>query len=185
MGFVKLRFALAAALALAALAVAAQPPADASTLRVLKYAAPVPPSWRAQPPTSRFRAAQYVVPAAPGATDAELVVFYFGRGQGGSPAANAERWASQFSRADGQPVRPGIETFTLRDLAVTVVELNGSYARGIGVGPIGQPRPGQTLLAAVIETPEGNVIVQLHGDHATVNEHRAAFVALLRGFRAD
>ena len=112
-----------------------------------------------------------------------MVVFYFGRGQGGSAAANAERWASQFTGADGKPVQPKIATLSVQGMAATVVELNGSYARGVGMGPIGAPKPDQTLLAAVIETPEGNVIIQLHGDRATVVQHRAGFEAMVKGFR--
>jgi hypothetical protein len=52
------------------------------------------------------------------------------------------------------------------------------------MGPVGAPKPDQTLLAAVIETPEGNVIVQLHGDRATVAAHRSGFEALVSGFGA-
>ena len=197
MDFDRLRAAITATLVLvAASPAAAQPsagtapgaaatrpaPTTASTMRVLNYAAPVPPGWQAQAPASRFRAAQYLVPGASGATDGELVVFYFGRGQGGSAAANAERWASQFTGADGQPVAPKIATLDVRGMAATVVELSGSYARGVGMGPIGAPKPDQTLLAAVIETPEGHVIVQLHGDRATVDLNRAGFDALVRGF---
>ena len=42
-------------------------------------------------------------------------------------------------------------------------------------------RPGQTLLAAVVESPRGNLIFQLHGDRATVESHRSGFVAMVKG----
>ena len=54
----------------------------------------VPDSWTSEPPANAMRRAQYRVPGPGG--DAELVVFYFGPGEGGDPRANAERWAGQF-----------------------------------------------------------------------------------------
>jgi hypothetical protein len=39
------------------------------------------------------------------------------------------------------------------------------------------------LLAAIVEAPEGNVIFQLHGDRATVEANRRAFVEMVRGWK--
>ena len=184
------RVAAACFAALLPLAVAAQAAAEApraatantTALRFVfkDYHAPVPPGWQALPPASSYRVAQYRVPAAAGAGDGEAVVYYFGQGQGGSVAANIARWTSQFSGADGQPVEPVVQALRAGSLAATLVELKGSYARQIGMsaGAVGQP--GQTLLAAVVETPHGNLTFQLHGDQATVAAQREAFVAMLR-----
>jgi len=135
-------------------------------------------------PASSFRAAQYRVPAAGGGGDGEAVVFYFGKGQGGPVAANIDRWVSQFLPVDGKPVQPKTESLTVQGMPVTVVELHGSYARGIGMGPVGVARPDQTMLAAVIETPDGNLTLQLHGDKATIDPQRAGFNAMVKGFSA-
>src|SRR5215468_7200472 len=49
----------------------------------------VPAGWVEQAPTSSMRKAQFLLPRAPGdQADGELVVFYFGPGQGGSVEAN-------------------------------------------------------------------------------------------------
>lgn len=154
----------------------------AQRVSLLRYTVPVPAQWQAQPPASNFRLAQFRVPAAPGAADGEVVVFHFGAGQGGSAAANIARWTSQFSGAAGQPVSPRAEAFTVGTLPATLVELSGSYARGVG-GVSGAPRPDQTLLAAVVEAPEGNVIFQMHGDRATVEANRRAFVEMVKGWK--
>ncbi|WP_144289922.1 hypothetical protein [Ideonella sp. A 288] len=148
----------------------------------LRYAAPVPRSWQSLQPSSSFRAAQYRVPGEGGGSDGEAVVFYFGKGQGGPVAANIDRWVSQFLPVDGRPVQPKTESLNVKGIPVTVVELNGSYARGVGMGPIGAAKPNQTMLAAVIETPDGNLTVQLHGDQATIAQHRAGFTAMVKGF---
>jgi hypothetical protein len=149
---------------------------------LLRYSAPVPAHWQPQTPSSQFRLAQFRVPAAPGATDGEVVVFHFGTGQGGSAAANIARWRSQFTGADGLPVQPRVETLRVGGLPATLAELSGTYARALAGVPAA-PRGGQTLLAAVVEAPEGNVIFQLHGDRATVETNRAAFLAMVTGWK--
>jgi len=178
---------LIAALALtAAVPVRAQAPAAAQapgSLVFKDYRAPVPTAWQSQPPSSSMRVAQYRVPAAPGSGDGEAVVFYFGKGQGGTVEANIERWSSQFSNTDGRPVSPRVQKLTANGLAVTIVELNGSYARGVGTGPQGEAKPNQTLLVAVVETPEGNVTIQLYGSKETVAAQRKGFDAMVRGFK--
>lgn len=141
----------------------------------------LPTIWMAQQPNSSMRVAQYRVPGASGSSDAELVVFYFGRGQGGSAEASIARWASQFTSPEGKPVEPAVQRFTVAGMPVTTAELAGSYARAIGMGPGAEARPGQTLLAAVIETTEGNLYIQLHGPTATVAAGRPAFERALRG----
>jgi len=178
---------LIAALALtAAVPVRAQAPAAAQapgSLVFKDYRAPVPTAWQSQPPSSSMRVAQYRVPAAPGSGDGEAVVFYFGKGQGGTVEANIERWTSQFSNPDGRPVIPRVQKLTANGLSVTIVELNGSYARGVGTGPQGEAKPNQTLLVAVVETPEGNVTIQLYGSKETVAAQRKGFDAMVRGFK--
>jgi hypothetical protein len=154
----------------------------AERLKLLDHSVPVPARWQPQPPASNFRLAQFRVPAVAGARDGEMVVFYFGAGQGGSAAANIERWTSQFSTADGKPVTPRRESFEVRGFAVTVVELQGTYARAVG-GVNAAPRPDQMLLAAVVGTRQGNVILQLHGDRPTVEENRPAFFHMVRDWR--
>lgn len=149
---------------------------------LLRYSVPVPAQWQRQPPASSFRLAQFRVPAAPGASDGEVVVFHFGAGQGGSAAANIARWSSQFGGADGKAPSPKVESLQAGSLPATLAEFSGTYARGVG-GMAGAPKAGQMLLAAIVEAPEGNVIFQLHGDRATVEANRRAFVEMVKGWK--
>jgi hypothetical protein len=146
------------------------------------YVATVPTDWIALKPSSSMRVAQYRVPANGRAGDAELVVFYFGMAQGGSVEANIDRWVTQFSSLDGQPVVPKIDHLRLGGLRATTVELHGTYARGVGTGPQGAAKADQTLLVAIIETPAGNLTFQLHGDRITVEAHRKSFETMIRSF---
>ena len=60
-----------------------------------------PEGWVEEEPTNAMRKAQYRIPGEAG--DSELVVYYFGPGQGGDPMANCERWAGQFVQPNGAP----------------------------------------------------------------------------------
>jgi len=168
--------------------VAATPPppnpqtrAKTQTLRLLDLTADVPAAWESQPPSSSMRLAQYRVPGTAGPGEAELVVFYFGQGQGGSAEANIARWQSQFSSPSGNPVTPSIQHFKVSGMPATTAELTGSYARTLGMAPPGAPVPDQTLLAAILETPKGNLFFQLHGPKAIVAANRDAFLNMVRG----
>src|SRR5271166_1538547 len=56
-----------------------------------------PANWKMQAPSNKLRAYQFQVPRVDGdKEDAELVVFYFGPGSGGSTADNLKRWKGQF-----------------------------------------------------------------------------------------
>lgn len=156
---------------------------DAVSVTWRKLKTRVPAGWEAQQPTSSMRVAQYRVPGARGSGDAELIVFYFGQDQGGSADANIARWTSQFSSSDGKPVQPAVERFTVGGMPVTVAELTGTYARSMGMGGQGEPKPDQTLLAAVVETAAGNLFVQLHGPRATVAANKQVFLRTLRDLK--
>ena len=130
-----------------------------------------------------MRLAQFRVPGKVGSDDAELVVFYFGQGQGGSAEANISRWESQFSSATRRPVKASVQHFTVKAMPATTAELTGSYARTLGMAAPAAPVPDQTLLAAILETPKGNLFFQLHGPKALVAANREAFLSMVRGLK--
>ena len=73
----------------------------AETAAGLRWTAP--PGWKSEPPRP-MRAATYTVPRVSGdESDGEVVVNYFGEGQGGSVEANIERWKGQVVGSDGKP----------------------------------------------------------------------------------
>lgn len=157
---------------------------DAGTARgtpttLLDYEALVPPSLVARPSTSSMRLAEFSVPRTD-STSAEVIVFYFGEGQGGSVDANIARWSTQFAGADGAPVSPRIGTLEGTRFATTVAEFEGAYARGVGAGPGSAAAvPDQRLVAAIVETPRGSLFLQLVGDGAAVTETREDFLEMV------
>src|ERR1044072_4589213 len=88
----------------------------------------VPAGWVDEPRSSNMRVAQYKLPKAVGDTeDASLVLYYFGQGQGGSTAANVERWVGQMKQADGNAAKDARqEQFETNGLKVTTVDGSGT-----------------------------------------------------------
>ncbi|OGS90194.1 MAG: hypothetical protein A2Z95_02120 [Gallionellales bacterium GWA2_60_18] len=147
------------------------------TANFMNVEAKLPAAWKPVQPSNSMRLAQFSVPAAAGKEGAELVVFYFPSGGGGRQQENISRWASQFSSPGGEPVQPAVTQTTVNKLNVTLVELNGAYSRGVGMGTDGgAAKPDQTLLAAIVITPDQrNITFHLHGPKGTVAGQRKAW----------
>jgi hypothetical protein len=142
-----------------------------------------PAAWTAEKPSSGMRQAQYRV-SGPGG-DAECVVFYFGAGEGGDPQANAERWAGQFTRADGKPAELKTSPLAGAPVDVTVVEVRGTYHGGPTMNANTPPKP-QTesmLLGAIAKGPDANWFFKFTGPEKTVSGQRAAFEDMLRSLK--
>lgn len=144
----------------------------------------VPAGWVEEERSSSMRVAQYKLPRTAGDTDdASLVLYYFGKGQGGSTAANIERWASQMQQADGTKAKLSEESFTANELKITAVDAGGTYVAETSPGSgTFNNKPGYRLRAAVVETPNGSYFVKLVGPEKTVAHWNEAFVSYLKSF---
>lgn len=144
-------------------------------------------AWRAGPPflarrpSAELRAAEYGVSGHP---DAELAVFHFGDGEGGTVEDNVGRWLDQLTQPDGRPTRDvaEIETRELEGLTVTVVDATGSFSGMRGTGAE-DARAGFRILGAIVEAPAGLVFFKLLGPSAGVAAAEPAFEALLSSIR--
>jgi hypothetical protein len=156
-----------------------------STVDLLGYHTAVPAAWVPRKPGSTMRLAEYVVPRANGSADsAEVVVYFFGKSQGGNVAANLARWRAQFSTPDGSPVPETVIRDSTLAFPVTFAEFRGTYARGIGAGSAPEDaRTGQALLAGIAETPRGTLFIQLFGPAARVAAERDVFMKFVRGLK--
>ncbi len=157
---------------------------DDQQVQLLGLTSKVPASWVPQQSASDMRLLQFQVPGAEGSDGAEFIVYYFGPNQGGSVEANVARWQSQFSKPDGGEVEPVISALEGAQPA-TLVELEGSYARSIGMGQTVDAQAERMLLAAVVETVKGNLYPQLHGPADLVKAQRAGFVAFVEDLTAE
>jgi hypothetical protein len=182
----KRRTAFAAACLLAAIVAPISVRAQANTVSLLEYHASVPAGWTSRPAASTMRLAEYVVaplPSAPNAGGAEVVVYFFGKGQGGNVDANLARWKAQFSNPDGSRVPETITRDSTGAFPITFAEYRGTYARGIGAGDAANAKPDQTLLAAIAETPRGTLFIQLFGPSARVTAERETLMRFVKGLK--
>ena len=146
----------------------------------------VPAGWVEEPRSSSMRVAQYKLPKAAGDTeDASLVLYYFGQGQGGSTAANVERWVGQMKLADGSAAKDAKqEQFDTNGLRVTTVDVSGTYVAETAPGSgTFHNNAGYRLRAAVIETPKGSYFVKLVGPEKTVAQWNESFLSYLKSFQ--
>ncbi len=164
----------------------AAPPAPSSALGVVTVAGVsfTPPSeWTAENPSSPMRAAQYSLPGRAGGGEASFVVYYFGKGQGGSAGENVERWQEQFSDPSGQKAPGRVETIRTNGLSVTTVTASGTYSSGVPMGGPSAPQPGFALWGAIVEAPDGNVFLKVTGPQKTVTAWTPELVSLLKTIR--
>lgn len=161
----------------------ADQPKKQEVIRFLGLEAPLTDGWVQQKPANAMRLAQCHVPAASGSKAGEMVVYYFGRTRA-TLDANIARWRSQFSAPGGGPVEPTTTNLTVEDMPVTLIEFQGAYARGIGVGPSEDVQADQTMVVAVVDAAaKGLVYIQIHGPSATIKKQHAAFEKLVKGIR--
>lgn len=163
---------------------AGHPPTGGAAAGTLKYEPPG--DWKPVKPSGSMRKAQYALPRAEGdSEDGELVVFYFGKNEGGGTRDNIQRWKGQFTRADGKPLEGDAgktEEFEVSGLKITLLDVSGRYAPGMMPGaPTIDPKDDHRMFAAVIETPGGPWFFKATGPSATMEAQSAAFRKLLEG----
>ena len=145
----------------------------------------VPSTWTRVPAPSDVRAAQWRIPGTDGDADnAELVLFYFGKGKGGGTQENLDRWYGQFTQPDGRPSHDAavVTIRTVNGLRVTSLDLAGTYRSQMGGETA--PKSGSRMLAAVIEGEEGPWFLRAVGPAATVAQAKSGFDAVLASLEA-
>ena len=152
------------------------------TVALLDYHTVVPIGWTSRPASSRMRLAEFALPST-GDKGADVIVYFFGTGQGGSVDANLERWKGQFSNPNG-PVTDVVTRDTSGVFPLTIAEYRGTYARGIGMGSTAEAAlPDHVLVAVVAETPRGTLFFQLFGPRPAVDARRADYLRFVRGLK--
>jgi len=145
------------------------------------FAMAAPKDWTTKPITSSMRAADFVLPAKPGA-EAELIVYYFGASGAGSIDDNLDRWLGQFVQPDGKKSRDvaKIEKTKFGGQDATYVSVAGRYvAAAMPGGTDTVDKQDQALLAAIVASPSGPYYFKLVGAKTTVDAQAAAFRAML------
>lgn len=171
----KTRFALLSALVLAATTTGLGD--DRESLNVSEFTFKFGEPWVRQQVSSAMRAGQLTYDHEDeDLEDVDLVIYYFGQGQGGGTQANIDRWLGQF---EGTP-KSNTEEKEMGDRKVTFLTAEGTYMESMGGGPFSgdkKARPNYTMLAAILPSDRGDVFLKLTGPTDSVEAMKDDFAA--------
>jgi hypothetical protein len=147
-----------------------------------------PSGWQRVQPKSGIVETEFSIPSEGASADGTPLPA--GRmtvmGAGGTVDANIERWYGQFSQPDGGSTKDkaAVKKLKVAGRDVTLVDVSGTYKDSPG-GPFAGgktiERPGYRMLAAILESPEGNYFLKFYGPAATVEKHAAGFRTMVEG----
>lgn len=148
-----------------------------------------PADWKEEAASNKMRAYQFSLPHAKGDdSDAELVIFYFGPGGGGSAADNVKRWKGMFTPPEGKTIDDvaKVEKLKVAGADVTYLDVHGTYRfkfPPFAPNAKEQLKPNYELLGVVFESPKGPYFIRLVGPVKTVEEHKKGFEEWVKGFK--
>jgi len=146
----------------------------------LGLAIPVPEGWSVEEPASSMRLAQLGVPGAGGAGEGQVVVYYFGPGQGGGVEANLDRWRGQLEQTEAETAATRIDRFDSAVGPVTLLDAAGTYVAETRPGSGRRlDEPDTRMLAAVVETERGAVFFKGVGPEPTMAAARDELRAMI------
>jgi hypothetical protein len=162
--------------------------AESNTVVIDGLKSTVPTGWKESPTSSPMRFKQFTLPRDKAdAYDAELVIFFFGAGQGGGIEANLDRWKKMFEPPAGKTLDQSskVDTMNVGKVKTTVLDVRGTYmykASPMAPGPA-EPRSNHRMLAVVFESPQGPYFMRFVGPERTVEKHRKDFEKWLKAFK--
>jgi hypothetical protein len=146
----------------------------------------VPDGWETAQASSRMRLAQWTLPGD-GDEAAEVVIFFFGPGQGGGVEANLARWFSQFEQPDGSSTKDqaSVTKREVNGLRLTIADMRGTYIASVRPGATERHhRPEHRMIAAVIDGDGGPWYLRVLGPEATVAKWETSVEAFLSSLEA-
>jgi hypothetical protein len=120
--------------------------------------------------------------------DAELIIFHFNGGSGGSVEDNVKRWKGMILPPEGKKIDEvsKLDKFKVGEAAITIVDVEGTYlARERPADPSSktEKKPDYRLLGIVFEIPKDAYYMRMTGPAKTVAEHKKAFDEWLKNFK--
>jgi len=150
---------------------------DMETINVSEFTFEYGKPWVRQQVTSSMRAGQLTYDHEDESLkDVDLIIYYFGQGQGGGTQANIDRWLGQF---EGTP-ESKLEEKEMGDKKVTFLTAKGTYMESMGGGPFSgnkEAKSDYTMLAAIFPSERGDVFLKLTGPTKSVEAMKDAFTA--------
>ncbi len=165
----------------------ANAPAPDGTVDLGGLAAKTPEGWTSETAMAP-RVAQYAIPPAEGDKEgAQLIVFHFGQGQGGTPESNIQRWAGWFEEEPGKKVAaPKAEVSEVNGMKLHRVDLKGTYVAQKSIMDPSQGKfnePNYRMVGAILEAPEGSYYFRFVGPEKTVAANVEKFDQYLKDLK--
>ena len=152
----------------------------------------MPDGWKVEEATNKMRVLQAKLAKADGdAEDADLVVFYFGKGGGGGVKENFKRWQDQFEAPEGKKIDDVSKTseFKINGDKVKVDYLSiegGTYkfkAQPFNPNSPVTEKKDYRLLGAILDTENGPFFIRVTGPAKSVEKHRKSFEEWVKAFK--
>lgn len=137
-----------------------------------------PGHWKKVQPKINMIEAEFAVPKLEAdETNGRVTIM----ASGGSIEQNIERWHGQFEM-EKEPAEPIVKE--VNKVKVHLVDLSGTYLDTMGnpAGPKSK-KENYRMLAAIIETSEGNYYVKCYGPAATMEKNVEAFNKMIESVR--
>ena len=148
-----------------------------------------PADWQEEKPNNLTRLKQFrLSPIGDDKDNVELVIFYFGEGQGGSAEENIKRWKGFFAPPEGKKIEDvaKVQNMKVGDVPVTYLDIHGTYSSKF---PPFDPKakttrhPNYRMLGVVFESKKGPYFIRMVGPADTVAQHKKGFDEWLKGFK--
>jgi hypothetical protein len=148
-----------------------------------------PAKWKVEPGSNKLRLYQITVPKAAGDTeDAEIAVFYFGAGSGGSVADNVKRWKGMFDAPKGKEIDDVAKITKMKagDVDLTYLDVEGTYLfKNPPFAPNAKTERKENfrMFAVVFESKNGPFFLRMTGPAKTMAANKDAFDGWLKNFK--
>ena len=162
---------------------------DESVVELDGLKSKVPAGWKSHEPTNRMRAYEFTLPKAKDdMVDAEMIIFYFGPGGGGSAEDNIKRWKGMIEPPAGKKIDDvaKVEKSKVGDVPVTYLDVEGTYLfkeKPFDPNSKVETKPNYRMLGIVFESPKGPYFIRVTGPAKTVGEQKKAIDEWLKNFK--
>ena len=183
------RTAVIAVTGLALLAVAARADDKGTATEIDGLKSTAPAGWKAKETNAPNRVYHFVLPKEKDDKfDGELIVFHFGNGQGGTAAANIDRWKKMITPSEGKKIDDvsRVEETKVGGAKATVVDVHGTYTykmRPFDPNEKGEQRENYRLIGVVLESANGPYFIRVTGPAKTIEAHKKGFDEWLKGMK--
>ncbi|HLN31602.1 MAG TPA: hypothetical protein VK395_27925 [Gemmataceae bacterium] len=150
----------------------------------------VPADWVEEDVTKQFRLKQYrLEPINDDKENAELIIFHFGAGVGGSAEDNIKRWKRMFVPPQGKTIDEvtKVEKMKVSGVNATYVDLQGNFLyKPSPAAPDSETarRPDYRMLSVMFEAKNGPYFIRLVGPAHIVEHYKKGFDGWIKGFKS-